>query len=153
MNGNVIANGDIKTARDAVAAYFAVYRRFVRLLDSGTVFREELQPAPGYEQARDPDSIRAPGLSFSSPGAKEIDGKLRYMSWFVRDANRLVRGLPVYQEAIIRVQYMGKEQLSNEEAYKELIDQKFFYSERKFERQRREAVLSVAETLDFILKH
>ncbi|GLG01821.1 hypothetical protein Alches_18620 [Alicyclobacillus hesperidum subsp. aegles] len=138
--------------RQAVQAYFAVYRRFVQLLNAGTVPREELPPVPGYENAADPDSIHAPGFRPGSPVAV-IDGKLRYMAWFVKDVNRVVRGLPRYQEVIIRTQFMGREQLSNEETYEALLraDSRWCYGMRHFESQRSEAIMTLADLLGLTL--
>lgn len=144
---------DKARTRQAVQAYFAVYRRFVQLLNAGTVPREELQPVPGYEHAQHPDTIHAPGFRSTWPLVEKIDGKLRYMQWFVRDVERVVAGLPRYQEAILRTQYMGREQLSNEETYEALLraDSRWCYSERYFREQRADALLTVADVLGLTL--
>ncbi|GEO27041.1 hypothetical protein AAC03nite_28260 [Alicyclobacillus acidoterrestris] len=134
---------DKTKTRQAVRAYFAVYRKFVFLLEAGTVPREELRPVPGYEDAADPDSIHAPG--FNPGGVKVIDGKLRYMAWFVQDVQRTVRRLPKYQRDIMFKQYMGREQLTNDETYQALVDDKWYVSRRYFDENKTEAMDLLAE--------
>jgi len=75
------------------------------------------------------------------------------MAWFVADVRRVVTGLPRYQEAILRTQYMGREQLSNEETYEALLraDSRWSYGMRHFESQRSEAIMTLADLLGLTL--
>jgi hypothetical protein len=122
-------------SREAVQAYFAVYRKFVVLVQSGSVPQEVLEPVAGYEDAADPDAIHAPGFSFGG-GIKNLDGKLRYMAWFIRDVKHTVRLLPDFQRDIMTAQFMGKEQMRNEDAYKALVELKWYVSERHYREQK-----------------
>lgn len=136
---------DVARTREAVEAYFGVYRRFRFLLEEGTVPREALSPVPGYEDAADPEAIHAPGFSFSGGGAREMDGKLRYMSWFIGDVKRTVWRLPNCQRDITMVQFMGREQLKNEEAYKQLVGMGWPVSERHYRSEKSLALGILAE--------
>lgn len=102
---------------------------------------------PGYENAGDPDNIHAPGFSFSGSPIQAIDGKLVYMDWFVKDTKHVVSRLPNYQRDIVRKQFMGKEQLSNEDAYNGLYKDGWFVSFRHFGAQKAEAMDALADAL------
>ena len=146
---------DRTKTRQAVRAYFAVYRKYKLLLEMDMEpHPEPVKALPGYKNAVDPDLIRGnrvhPGIprSFDTPMESPEDARRRA---FVEDVERRVNHLPPYQRDIIRYQYMGRETPGREsrlpsdtETYQYLRSQGWYVSERYYDEEKQKAIMTLA---------
>lgn len=151
---------DRTRTRQAVRAYFAVYRQYKLLLEMDLEpHREPVVALKGYEKAMDPNLIRAPyavgggGMRLDDMETREDCERRR----FVENVERKVGRLPDYQRDIIRHQYMGKETPgrgsklpSDVETFEYLRSQGYYVSERYYDEEKSKAILTLAEAFRIV---
>lgn len=141
---------DRTKTRQAVRAYFAVYRKYKLLLEMDfRPFETDIDYAlPGYENAVNPDSIHGNSFGSREPrlqgeGESPRDRKMRL---FCLDVEYKVSKLPKYQAAIIRRLYMSGDPVpTDREVYTTLYDESGYYvSERYYHEQKAKAIMTLA---------
>lgn len=152
---------DRTKTRQAVRAYFAVYRRYKLLLEMEMEpHPQPVKALPGYEKAMDPNLIRSnrvfPGLPRMIGNSMESPEDARRRA-FVEDVERKVNHLPPYQRDIIRYQYMGKETPgedgrlpSDTQTYQYLYEQGWRVSERYYDEEKQKAIMTLAEAFRIV---
>lgn len=140
---------NIKETRRRLFKVFAAYRRFKHQLKNGEgldVIRVGYKPKPGYEDAADPDQIHAPYRTSSEPGI--VPSHEQRIQRFIDYLDYKVRRLPECQATLIRRRYLVLTPLPKDiEVLSELKKKRLVLSEREYDREKREALLALAESL------
>lgn len=147
-----------KTAtRQAVRAWFGVYRQYKLLLSMDfEPHSPPMAPHKGYEDAMDPDLIRAPyavGDGLGASGERMETPEDRHRKWFCRRTEYVVGKLPEYQGAIIEACYMHQhERPSDLEVWCTLCEQnaRWRYSERYYDEQKAIALMTLGEAFRLV---
>jgi len=145
---------NIKETRRKMFKVFAAYRRFKRQLLDGEDFdiiRVGYKPKAGYEDATDPDQIRAPYRLNWEPGTPPAHE--RRIRSFIDYLDYRVRRLPDAQRELIRRRYLSlKPHLPKDiEVFMELKKKRLVMSEREYDREKREALMELAEAMNVIV--
>lgn len=144
---------DRKKSRQAVYAYFKVYRRYKWLLSLGETPTAKRRAAlPGYEDAAEPDRIRRSTVKPSSPMERSIDvvTKEDRMKMFCDQLDRVLNKLHPYQRDIIRHRFLGPlpdELPTDYTVWQTLRADGWYVGETYYGEQKREAVSLLAAAL------